>query len=213
EKVKSALHQAAVDLVASVKYRNAGTVEFLYDLDREEFYFIEVNARIQVEHPVSEIVTGEDLVQWQLRIAGGEPLSLNQSDLAISGHAIECRINAEDPHKDFHPQPGQLTSWHLEHGSAVRLDSHCRPGAMVPPYYDSMLGKLIVHGSTRTEAAALMGSCLADFTIKGITTNRDFQRFIVQHPDFIANRFNTKWLEQHGLPAFLNDGRPADGPH
>ncbi|MEM9123601.1 MAG: biotin carboxylase N-terminal domain-containing protein, partial [Pseudomonadota bacterium] len=173
ERIKSALHQAAVDLVASVKYRNAGTVEFLYDLDREEFYFIEVNARIQVEHPVSEIVTGEDLVQWQLRIAGGEPLSLSQSDLAISGHAIECRINAEDPHKDFHPQPGRLTSWHLEHGSAVRLDSHCRPGAMVPPYYDSMLGKLIVHGSTRTEAAALMGSCLADFAIEGITTNRD----------------------------------------
>ncbi len=201
--IKAQLHKVAVDLVAAVNYRNAGTVEFLYDLDRQGFYFIEVNARIQVEHPVSECITGADLVQWQLRLARGEALTLEQSDIAITGHALECRINAEDPYRDFLPQPGRLSRWSAPQGDAVRLDTHCREGAMIPPYYDSLMAKLITTGDTREEAVTRMNVALAELEIEGLATNRDLHSFITSHPDFIQNRFHTKWLEQTGLPAFL----------
>jgi acetyl-CoA carboxylase biotin carboxylase subunit len=201
--VKARLHDMAVELVAAVNYRNAGTVEFLYDLDRQGFYFIEVNARIQVEHPVSECVTGADLVQWQLRLARGEDLTLEQRDIRVTGHALECRINAEDPRRDFLPQPGRLSRWRAPAGDAVRLDTHCREGAMIPPYYDSLMAKLITTGETREQAIALMNAALADLEVEGLATNRELHSFITAHPDFIHNQFHTKWLEQTGLPAFL----------
>ncbi|MCA8985922.1 MAG: acetyl-CoA carboxylase biotin carboxylase subunit, partial [Planctomycetaceae bacterium] len=144
--LRAQLHKSAVDLAASVNYRNAGTAEFLFDVQRQEFYFIEVNARIQVEHPVSEMIAGFDLVQEQIRIAGGADLSVKQEDIKLNGHAIECRINAEDAERDFLPSPGRVTRWQPPEGPGIRLDSHMSEGAMIPPFYDSMVGKLIAHG-------------------------------------------------------------------
>ena len=193
--LRRSLHRAAVDLAASVSYRNAGTVEFLFDVLRQEIYFIEVNARIQVEHPVSEMISGRDLVQEQLRIAGGEGLSFAQSDIALSGHAIECRINAEDVTRDFAPSPGQVTRWRPPHGPGIRVDTHIVEGASIPPFYDSMVAKLIVHGSTRNEAVTKLTTALDEFQIDGVSTTVDLHKRIVRHPDYIANRVNTRWLE------------------
>ena len=200
--VRTDLHAAAVKLTSDLNYRNAGTVEFLYDVDRNEFYFIEVNARIQVEHPVTECISGQDLVGLQLRIAGGEGLDLEQSDIALAGHAIECRINAEDADHDFRPSPGRIKHWTPPTGENVRLDTFCREGDLIPPFYDSMIGKLLVHGSDRDDAVRRMLAALDDFTIEGLTTNLNFQRFIIGHPDFRNNAITTRWLEQTGLPAF-----------
>ncbi len=199
---RARLHAAAVALAGSVGYRNAGTVEFLYDLDREEFYFMEVNARIQVEHPVTEAVSGLDLVAWQLRIAGGEPLGLEQSDITVRGHAIECRINAEDASHDFRPSPGRISRWVAPAGEGIRLDSYCRTGTFVPPYYDSMIGKLIASGTDRDDALDRMRHALDDFEIDGIRTNVPFQRYVVAHRDFIENNITTRWLERTLLPSF-----------
>ncbi len=194
--LRAELHKAAVDLAASVDYRNAGTVEFLYDVLRQEVYFIEVNARIQVEHPVSEMVSGVDLVQQQLRVAGGQGLSMEQDDVVLTGHAIECRINAEDSTRGFTPVPGTITRWAPPEGEGIRLDSHMSAGAVIPPFYDSMVGKLIVHGRDRAEAVARLTDALDDFTVEGVPTTIDLHRRIVRHPDFIANAFHTRWLEQ-----------------
>jgi len=194
--LRAELHKAAVDLAASVDYRNAGTVEFLYDVMRQEVYFIEVNARIQVEHPVSEMVSGVDLVQQQLRVAGGQGLSMDQHDVVLSGHAIECRINAEDASRGFTPVPGTITRWAPPEGEGIRLDSHMSSGAAIPPFYDSMVGKLIVHGRDRAQAVARLTDALDDFTVEGVPTTIDLHRQIVRHPDFIANTFHTRWLEQ-----------------
>ncbi len=199
---RTALHEAAIKLTSRINYRNAGTVEFLYDVDREEFYFIEVNARIQVEHPVSEAVTGHDLVQLQLRVAAGEGLSLRQSDIRVTGHAIELRVNAENPAKNFLPSPGRITAWRPPEGAGFRLDSHCRAGYLVPPFYDSMIGKLIVHGTDRVDALRRAADALSAFQIDGIMTNLGFQATLIRHPDFVANQFNTRWLEQVFLPSF-----------
>jgi acetyl-CoA carboxylase biotin carboxylase subunit len=196
DRVRKQLHDAAVALAASVHYRNAGTAEFLYDVAREEVYFIEVNARIQVEHPVSEMITGFDLVQEQIRIAGGSPLSVSQDDVRVTGHAIECRINAEDVGKGFIPVPGRITGWQVPTGEGVRLDSHMSQGAMIPPFYDSMIGKLIVHGATRADAVAKLTEALEAFKVEGVPTTIDLHRRIVRHPDFIENRIHTRWLEQ-----------------
>ncbi|MFN3817703.1 acetyl/propionyl/methylcrotonyl-CoA carboxylase subunit alpha [Blastomonas sp.] len=194
--VRSELHRAAVDLAKSVNYRNAGTAEFLYDVQRQEVYFIEVNARIQVEHPVTEMVTGVDLVGEQIRIAGGAGLSMRQEDIAVSGHAIECRINAEDAARGFIPVPGTVTRWQPPQGEGIRLDSHMTQGAVIPPYYDSMIGKLIVHGANRAEAITRLGDALENFVVEGIPTTIALHRAIARHPDFIANTFHTRWLEQ-----------------
>ena len=194
------LHASAVALAASVNYRNAGTAEFLFDVKRQEFYFIEVNARIQVEHPVSEMISGFDLVQEQIKIAGGAGLSVTQDDVKLSGHAIECRINAEDVARDFLPTPGRVSSWQPPAGEGIRLDSHMSEGAMIPPFYDSMIGKLIVHADTRAAAIERLAAALDDFTIEGIPTTIDLHRAIVSHPDFIENRIHTRWLEQVLLP-------------
>ncbi len=196
ERVRRQLHEAAVALAASVNYRNAGTAEFLYDVAREEVYFIEVNARIQVEHPVSEMISGFDLVQEQIRIAGGAGLSVAQKDVRLEGHAIECRINAEDVGRGFIPVPGRITGWRPPEGAGIRLDSHMGEGAVVPPFYDSMIGKLIVHGKDRAEAVERLSAALEDFRIEGVPTTIDLHRRILRHPDFIANRIHTRWLEQ-----------------
>jgi acetyl-CoA carboxylase biotin carboxylase subunit len=200
EALRRQLHDAATALARSVSYRNAGTAEFLYDVEREQIYFIEVNARIQVEHPVTEMVTGHDLVQWQLRIAGGEPLSLEQDEIRLAGHAIECRINAEDPARDFRPSPGTIRRWRPPEGAGVRLDSYLAEGDAVPPFYDSMIGKLIVHGRDRDEAIARLDAALADFEIDGVPTTLSLHRRIIGHSDFVANRIHTRWLEQVFLP-------------
>jgi acetyl-CoA carboxylase, biotin carboxylase subunit len=198
--LRQRLHASAVALASSVNYRNAGTAEFLFDVKRQEFYFIEVNARIQVEHPVSEMISGFDLVQEQIRIAGGAGLSVSQDQVALSGHAIECRINAEDVGRDFLPTPGRITTWRPPAGEGVRLDSHMSEGAVIPPFYDSMIGKLIVHGETRAVAIDRLAAALDDFTIEGIPTTIDLHRAIVRHPDFVDNHIHTRWLEQVLLP-------------
>lgn len=202
ETLRQQLHRSAVDLVASLKYRNAGTVEFLYDVDRAAIYFIEVNARIQVEHPVSEQVTGYDLVQLQFQVAGGEPLRWTQDQIPVLRHAIECRLNAEDPYRNFQPSPGRITGWSPPQGAGIRLDSHCYEGYLVPPFYDSMIGKLIVTAATRAECVTRLQGALADFEVAGLTTNLPLLKFIAAHPDFAANQLNTRWLEQVLLPAF-----------
>lgn len=194
--LRAKLHEAAVALAASVNYRNAGTAEFLYDVARQEVYFIEVNARIQVEHPVSEMISGFDLVQEQLRIATGAPLSLTQEQVVLSGHAIECRINAEDWQRDFMPVPGTVTRWKAPRGEGVRLDSHITEGATIPPFYDSMVGKLIVHGASREEAVAKLGEAIAGFEVEGVPTTLPLHAIIVSQPDFMANRIHTRWLEK-----------------
>ncbi|MDE0050991.1 MAG: acetyl-CoA carboxylase biotin carboxylase subunit [Rhodospirillales bacterium] len=198
------IHAAACRLARHLDYRSAGTVEFLYDTARGEAYFIEANVRIQVEHPVTEEITGIDLIAEQLRIAGGGGLSVAQEDIAPSGHAIECRINAEAPERAFAPSPGLIDAWCVPEGQGIRIDSHCRAGALVPPFYDSMIAKLIVRAGSRAEAVARMGGALADFRIGGIDTNLAFQARLVRHPDFAANRLNTRWLEDVFMPSLVH---------
>ena len=200
--LRAELHAAAVKLLGSMKYLNAGTVEFLYDVDREAVYFIEVNTRIQVEHPVSEQVTGCDLVQTQFRIAAGEHALARQDQIRVNRHAIECRINAEDAARNFMPSPGRIRRWRPPEGAGIRVDSHCHDGYLVPPYYDSMIAKLIVTAADRPAAVARLAAALAAFEIEGLTTNLPLLRFIVAQPDFVANRIHTRWLEQTVLPEF-----------
>jgi acetyl-CoA carboxylase biotin carboxylase subunit len=201
EQVRERLHRAAIDLLSPIRYRNAGTVEFLYDEGRDEFYFMEVNARIQVEHPVSEAICGVDLIQLQLAVAAGEPLGLTQADIATQGHAIEVRIIAEDPSRNFIPSPGTITKWVAPTGPGVRLDTAMSEGTLVPPFYDSMIGKLIVHGADRTQAIERLRHALDAFVIEGIATNLPLLRVIAGHADFSANRIDTRWAERVLLPA------------
>ena len=204
-KLRAELYEAAIKLLSSMQYLNAGTVEFLYDVNRQAIYFIEVNTRIQVEHPVSEQVTGFDLVQMQFRIAGGEPALPRQDQIKISRHAIECRINAEDAAKNFMPSPGRITRWAPPRGAGIRVDSHCRDGYLVPPYYDSMIAKLIVTADSRPAAVGRLQAALANFEIEGLTTNLPLLRYIAAQPDFAANKIHTRWLEQDVLPSFQQD--------
>ena len=200
--LRAELHAAAVTLLSSMKYLNTGTVEFLYDVDRSAFYFIEVNTRIQVEHPVSEQVTGVDLVQAQFRVAGGERALGRQDQIRINRHAIECRINAEDPAHDFQPSPGRITHWRPPTGAGVRVDTHCRDGYVVPPFYDSMIAKLIVTATDRSAAVDRLVRALDAFEIEGLVTNLALLRAIVADADFQANAIDTSWLEHTLLPAF-----------
>jgi acetyl-CoA carboxylase, biotin carboxylase subunit len=202
EPTRARLHKAAVDLLASIRYRNAGTVEFLYDVERDDFYFMEVNARIQVEHPVSEMVTGADLVRLQLEVAGGAPIGIQQHDIAVRGHAIEVRIIAENPERAFAPSPGRISVWRPPHGDGVRLDTAMETGASVPPYYDSMIAKLIVHAPDRAAAVERLRAALDAFVIEGVATNIAFLRGIAAHPDFTANRADTRWLESVFMPQY-----------
>ncbi len=190
------IHTAAVKLAANIGYQNAGTVEFLMDQDAGTFYFLEMNTRIQVEHPVSEMITGMDLVQEQFLIAGGAALRHAQSDVTFSGHAIECRINAELPAENFRPTPGLITEWRAPEGPDIRLDTHCYEGYNVPMFYDSLLGKLIVHGADRAQAVARMGQALEEFTISGIGNTLPFLRSVMGDGDFAAGRVNTNLVEK-----------------
>ncbi len=197
-KTRTAICEAAARLVAAANYHNAGTVEFIVDQE-DNFYFIEVNARIQVEHPVTEMVTGIDLIQSQIRVAAGEPLPFKQADIRLKGAAIECRINAEDPAKNFQPCPGHIKKMFVPGGFGVRFDSHAQAGYTVPPYYDSMIGKLIVHKPTREEAIACMIRGLEELQIEGIATTSSFQIQVLKHPAFIAGTVDTKWVERELL--------------
>ena len=192
EAKRQAMGQAAVRIAKAAGYRNAGTVEFLLD-PRGDFYFMEMNTRIQVEHPVTEMVTGLDLVKAQLRIAAGEPLRMTQAAVRVSGHSIECRINAEDPDR-FLPTPGQITTLRLPGGPGVRVDTHAYSGYHVPPFYDSLLAKLIVHAPKREEAVAVMRRALDEMQIEGVKTTIPIHQRILQHPDFLAGRISTQFL-------------------
>lgn len=191
----------AVALARSVGYFSAGTVEFVLDDTDGSFYFLEMNTRIQVEHPVTEMVTGIDLVAEQLRIAGGAPLALRQADLALTGHAIECRINAEDPDRNFLPRPGVVREWSAPEGDGVRCDTHCTRGMTITPHYDSLLAKLIVHAPTRAQAIARMRQALAELHVDGPPTTAAFHRDVLGHADFQAGRVTTRWVEQVFMPA------------
>src|SRR3954452_6152802 len=197
--VRAQLGEAAVRLAKAAGYVNAGTCEFLVDADHN-FYFIEVNARIQVEHPVTEMVTGIDLVKQQIRIAAGEPLPFGQVDVLQIGHSFECRINSEDPDSNFRPSPGTITGLRLPGGRGVRWDSHVRVGYTVPPYYDSLVGKLIVHAPNRDEAIATMRRALDELQIEGIHTTLPLHRRIFRNPDFAESRVDTTWVERILMP-------------
>ena len=201
DEVRAGLHASAIALLASIDYRNAGTVEFLYDVERQAFSFMEVNARIQVEHPVSEAISGVDLIQRQLTMAMRPAVELIQVE-TFSGHAIEARIIAEDPERDFIPCPGRVSRWSPPAGVGVRVDSAIVEGGLVPPFYDSMIAKLIVHGRDRDHAVSRLAEALGSFHVEGIATNLPLLRFIVAHPDFQANKVDTRWLERVLLPAF-----------
>lgn len=203
EATRADLRGAAVNLLSSIKYRNAGTVEFLYDVDRGRFSFMEVNARIQVEHPVSEETTGVDLIKLQLQVGLEHQLLPSQEEVSTRGHAIEARILAEDPARNFTPSPGRLTRWRPPAGAGIRLDSGVREGDLISPYYDSMIAKLIVRGATREAAIEQLISALNAFQVDGVSTNIRFLLAIASHPDFRANRLSTRWLETTLLPEFL----------
>ncbi|HEY7522721.1 MAG TPA: acetyl-CoA carboxylase biotin carboxylase subunit [Candidatus Limnocylindrales bacterium] len=206
EPARERLRDLAIRSVTAAGYENAGTLEFLLDRDGS-FYFIEINCRIQVEHPVTEMLTGIDLVAEQIRIAAGEPLTMTQEQLRLRGHAIEFRITAEDPHDNFTPQVGVVADVHLPDGAGVRVDTHLYPGYEVPPYYDSLLAKLVVWGEDRAEALARSRRALADLRIDGLKTNLPFHRAIVDNAAFVDAEVSTNLLDRVGPAAFV--GEPA----
>lgn len=193
--VRQAICESAVRLIKAANYSNAGTVEFIVDR-HGNFYFIEVNARIQVEHPVTELVTGVDLIKTQIRVAAGEPLPFRQEDIACRGVAIECRINAEDPSKNFRPSPGRIERMIVPGGFGVRFDSHAHAGYQVSPFYDSMIGKLLVHQPTREEAIACMKRALAELRIEGVFTTIPRHLEILNHSAFLESRVDTTFIER-----------------
>ncbi|HHY73091.1 MAG TPA: acetyl-CoA carboxylase biotin carboxylase subunit [Bacillus bacterium] len=199
EKLRAEMGEAAVKAAKAVNYSGAGTVEFIYDYNNKKFYFMEMNTRIQVEHPVTEMVTGVDLIKWMIRIANGEELTLKQEDIKYEGWAIECRINAENPDRNFMPSPGEVKMYLPPGGFGVRIDSAVYPGYKIPPFYDSMVAKLICHGATREEAIARMKRALSEFVIEGIDTTIPFHLRLLNHEKFVDADFNTKFLEKYDL--------------
>jgi acetyl-CoA carboxylase biotin carboxylase subunit len=194
EKLRRRMGRTAVEAAAAVQYTNAGTIEFLLDKDGN-FYFMEMNTRIQVEHGVTELVTGRDLVKEQIHVAAGDPLSFSQKDVAFSGHALECRINAEDPWS-FTPSPGTIRHFFQPGGPGVRVDTFAHEGCEISPYYDSMIAKLMTHGRTRAEAIARMKRSLDVMVVEGIKTNIPLHRKILDDPDFVAGRLDTSFMER-----------------
>ncbi|MGE7601272.1 acetyl-CoA carboxylase biotin carboxylase subunit [Peribacillus sp. NPDC097675] len=192
---RAEMGQAAVTAALAVNYSGAGTVEFIYDYVNRKYYFMEMNTRIQVEHPVTEMVTGVDLIKEQIRVASGEKLSLSQEDVSFNGWSMECRINAENPEKNFMPSAGKIQMYLPPGGYGVRVDSAAYPGYTIPPYYDSMIAKLIVHAPTREEAIEKMKRALGEFVIEGIKTTIPFHIKLLQHEQFVSGEFNTKFLE------------------
>ena len=198
--LRQRMGETAVQAAKAANYENAGTIEFL--LDKEgNFYFMEMNTRIQVEHPVTEMVTGIDLVKEQIRIAAGEPLRIRQEDVVLKGHAIECRINAEDPARRFLPCPGTVHDLHFPGGNGVRIESALYNGYTIPAFYDSMVAKVIVHGEDREEAIRKMRSALGEVVVDGVTTNLDFQYEMLEHPVFLSGDINT-----HFIPDYFEEG-------
>ena len=190
--LRAGLHESAVRLARAIGYVGAGTVEFLVDPAADAFYFLEMNTRIQVEHPVTEMITGIDLVQEQFRIANSERLGFRQEDVVFTGHAIECRVNAESAENDFRPSPGLITAWQPPQGEGIRVDSHCFEGYRIPIFYDSMIAKLIVHGSDRDDAIARMRTALSQFRVGGIETTIPFVDKIVANADFVGGKVSTE---------------------
>lgn len=195
QELRKKMGEAAVKAAKVCGYRNAGTIEFLVD-NKGGFYFMEMNTRIQVEHPITEAVTGIDLVKQQLLIAGGERLSIKQDDVKITGHAIECRINAEDPAQNFRPSPGRIEFFHTPGGPGIRVDTAAYQGYEITPYYDSMIGKLIVHGADREEAIAKMKWALAEFIVDGVSTNVDFQLKLIRTEAFERGDYDNGYLNR-----------------
>lgn len=191
--LRAKMGEAAVQLARSVHYQGAGTIEFLVDA-RRNFYFMEMNTRIQVEHPVTEAITGTNLIQEQIRVASGEPLGFKQEDIGVNGHAMECRINAEDPIHDFRPSPGTVNPLHVPGGPGIRIDSALYPGSVVPAEYDSLIAKLIVHAPTRDQAIARMRRALTEFMIGGIKTNIDYHMAILREPEFISGQYDITYI-------------------
>ena len=195
EKTRKKMGEVAVKAVQEIGYSNAGTIEFLVDKNKD-FYFMEMNTRIQVEHPVTEMVTGVDIIKEQIKIASGEELTYKQEDIKFEGHSMEVRINAENPDKNFMPCPGTITGLHVPGGNGVRVDTAIYSGYAVPPTYDSMLAKLIVHGKTREESIAKMKSAVAEFVVEGITTNIDFLLKILENENFKTNNYDTSFIKK-----------------
>lgn len=193
EELRMSMGEVAVKAAKSIGYKNAGTIEFLLD-KHGNYYFMEMNTRIQVEHPITEMITGIDLIKEQIKIAYGESLAFTQEDIKLNGHAIECRINAENPSKNFMPCPGEINYLHLPGGLGVRIDSSVYQGYIIPPTYDSMIAKLIVHGRTREEAIGRMERALGEFIIDGVTTNIGFQLEILSNPKFLSGDFDTSFV-------------------
>jgi acetyl-CoA carboxylase biotin carboxylase subunit len=196
ETTRQLMGDAAVKAAKAIQYSGAGTIEFIYVPESNEFYFMEMNTRIQVEHPVTEMITGFDLVQAQLEVALGHPLAISQEDITFSGHSIECRINAEDPFMDFRPMAGKIDQYIVPGGMGVRVDSGLYAGAMIPPFYDSMVAKLIVHAPTRDEAILKMLRALDEFTVSGIKTTIPFHQQVMAHEQFRIGTFDTKFVEK-----------------
>jgi acetyl-CoA carboxylase biotin carboxylase subunit len=207
ESFRKRIGELAVRAAKAMKYRNVGTIEFIVDQE-QNIYFMEVNTRVQVEHPITEEVTGVDIIKEQIKISAGLPLSYRQNQIKASGHAIECRINAEDPEK-FIPSPGQITFFLPPGGPGVRVDSAAYAGWWVPPHYDSMIAKLIVHGKTRDEAISRMRRALDEFKIEGIKTTISFHKKIFNHPEFIKGNFNTDFIEKMSLGKAINGSSAA----
>ena len=197
EKTRSKMGEVAVKAVKEIGYTNAGTIEFLVDKNLD-FYFMEMNTRVQVEHPVTEMVTGIDIIKEQIKIASGEKLSFTQKDIKFTGHSMEARINAENPEKNFMPCPGTITGLHLPGGNGVRVDTAIYSGYTVPPTYDSMLAKVIVHGKDRNESIAKLKSAIAELVVDGIQTNADFILKILSNKDFVTNNYDTSFIQNIG---------------
>ena len=195
--LRARMGEASVNLIQNIGYQNAGTIEYLVDAAAENFYFMEMNTRIQVEHPVTEEVMGCELIKEQIRVAAGEPLSSHVLEATARGHSIECRINAEDPYNNFTPSPGTIELWYAPGGKGVRVDTHVYSGYTVPPHYDSMIAKLIVTGATREIAIARMKRALGEFMIRGIKTTIPFQQEIIAHPDFAAGTYDIGWVARY----------------
>ncbi|MFD1412733.1 acetyl-CoA carboxylase biotin carboxylase subunit [Oceanobacillus jeddahense] len=199
ETLRERMGEASVKAAQAVDYVGAGTIEYIFDRQSNEFYFMEMNTRIQVEHPVTEMVTGVDLIKEQIRIADGRELAFTQADITFEGHAIECRINAEDPYKDFMPSAGEIEMYLPPGGLGVRVDSGAYNGYRIPPYYDSMIAKLIVYASTRNEAVERMRRALEEFVVEGVHTTIPFQYQIMSHPVFKEGDFNTNFLTEYPI--------------
>jgi acetyl-CoA carboxylase biotin carboxylase subunit len=205
-KLREELADAAVRLARHVGYVGAGTVEFVFDDDTRRWFFLEMNTRIQVEHPVTEMVTGRDLVVEQIRVAAGAPISFTQEEVALEGHAIECRINAEDVSANFAPRPGRIQNWSAPAGEGVRIDTHCFAGYLVPPYYDSLLAKIIVHARDRGEAIRRMQEALGRLQISGVPTTATFHEQVLAHRDFASGAVTTRWVEKAFMPSLVRAG-------